>query len=162
MKFSYPAVGRLIFASYPGRMPQAGSHLFDSPRPYPHSRLGSRPPGRRPITRTRVGHRTEPLHHLAVLRVIWGLAIFGLAPPGLGLIERICGWGDRALQECNLSTQCVRRLQVTQAPVPPCGIGFLFCSCKHGPKRKPHGSFLAEVAVVFRRAGRVMVVEGWV
>ena len=56
------------------------------------------------------------------------------------------GPGDRALQECNLSTQFVRRLQVTQAPVPRCGIGFLLwsCSCKHGPKRKTHGSFLTK------------------
>ena len=38
----FPAVGRLIFASYPEGKPRTGSHLFDSPRPCPHSRLGSR------------------------------------------------------------------------------------------------------------------------
>jgi hypothetical protein len=33
------------------------------------------------------------------------------------VVERWCGRGDRALQECNLSTRLVRRLQVTQAPI---------------------------------------------
>ena len=41
------------------------------------------------------------------------------------LIKGVYDWGDRALQECNLSTQLVRRLQVKQAPIPRCGVGFL-------------------------------------
>jgi hypothetical protein len=56
---SYPAVGMLIFASCPNVSIRTGSHLFNSPRPCPHSRLGSRPPKRRPITISRVGHRTH-------------------------------------------------------------------------------------------------------
>ena len=44
--FMFPAVGRLIFASYPKRV-RTGSHYFDSPRPCPHSRFGSRPARRR-------------------------------------------------------------------------------------------------------------------
>jgi hypothetical protein len=40
----YPAVGRLIFASCQLLTQRTGSHLFDSPRPCPHSRLGSRSP----------------------------------------------------------------------------------------------------------------------
>ena len=35
------------------------SHLFNSPRPCPDSRLGSRPQLGRPITSSRVGHRTQ-------------------------------------------------------------------------------------------------------
>ena len=40
----------------PGAL-QTCSHLFNSPRPCPHSRLGSCPPERHPITLSRVGHR---------------------------------------------------------------------------------------------------------
>jgi len=34
------------------------------------------------------------------------------------------GWGDRALQKCNLSTQCARGLQVKHPPVRLAGPGF--------------------------------------
>ena len=34
------------------------------------------------------------------------------------------GWGDRALQKCNLSTQCARGLQVKPPPVRLAGPGF--------------------------------------
>ena len=33
------------------------------------------------------------------------------------MVKSFCDRGDRALQECNLSTRLVRRLQVTQAPI---------------------------------------------
>ena len=33
------------------------------------------------------------------------------------MVDWFCDRGDRALQECNLSTRLVRRLQVTQAPI---------------------------------------------
>jgi len=67
---SYPAVGMLIFASYLVVASQAGSPSFNSPRPCPHSRLGSRPASRRPITTSRVGHRTQSLHLMSALNVL--------------------------------------------------------------------------------------------
>jgi len=67
---SYPAVGMLIFASYPAVGSRAGSPSFNSPRPCPHSRLGSRPPKRRPITLSRVGHRTQSLHLMSAFNAL--------------------------------------------------------------------------------------------
>ena len=139
----YPAVGMLIFASYPRLTPRTGSHLFDSPRPCPHSRLGSRPPKRRPITRSRVGHRTQSASPLGSSVCHVGVTIFA-STSQVELVRRGYGWGDRALQECNLSTQLVRCLQVTQAPVPPCGIGFFLASANTAESEK--------LSVHFRRS----------
>ena len=161
VKFIYPAVGRLIFASCPGLALRAGSHLFDSPRPCPQSRLGSRPPKRRPITSSRVGHRTQSASPLGSSQCHVGIMSFWISVSRFDLIKRFCDWGDRALQECNLSTQFVRCLQVTQAPVPRCGIGFLLClapaNTVQSEKLMVHLStksliFLPQRAVV-RRAG---------
>jgi hypothetical protein len=66
----FPAVGRLIFASCPKVSLRTGSHGFDSPRPCPQSRLGSHLPKECPITSSRVGHRTHPLHLVCALNVM--------------------------------------------------------------------------------------------
>jgi hypothetical protein len=76
--FMFPAVGRLIFASCPELAQRTGSHLFDSPRPYPHSRLGSHPAKRRPITLTRVGHRTQSASLMEALDVMCLGSLLGI------------------------------------------------------------------------------------
>lgn len=146
----YPAVGRLIFASCPGLALQTGSHLFDSPRPCPQSRLGSRP--------VRASHNDLegwPPHPIRF--TTWQFSVGYVVRSSLllisasrsDLVKGFCRRGDRALQECNPSTRFARRLQVTQAPVPRCGIGFFPCFCKHGPKRKTHRSFSTKSRLFF-------------
>jgi len=50
---------------------------------------------------------------------------FGLIGEGrAGRLRCSCDWGDRALQECNLSTRLARCLQEKQASVPGSGAGF--------------------------------------
>jgi len=46
-------------------------------------------------------------------------------PSSCSLIQSLCGWGDRALQECNLSTQSARALQQALPRPIPQGMGRL-------------------------------------
>jgi hypothetical protein len=72
---SYPAVGMLIFASCPNVSIRTGSHLFNSPRPCPQSRLGSRPKG--PSHNALEVWPPHPsLHHVSALNAFLLKAVF--------------------------------------------------------------------------------------
>lgn len=148
---SYPAVGMLIFASCLVVASQAGSPSFNSPRPCPQSRLGSRPASRRPITTSRVGHRTQSLHFMSALNVLLTGSLVPGVSGGLGRTYHH-GQGDKALQECNLSTwpslDCVRASGPERSNCRP---GFSFgCLCNPRPKAK-NSSILSSNASWFIR-----------
>ena len=70
-------------------------------------------------------------------------------------------WGDKALQECNLSTQFVRCLQEKQTPGSAQRDRALFqCYCKHGPKRKTHLICRAQRAASLGGRGAGLFVAG--
>ena len=141
--FIYPAVGRLIFASYPVLARRTGSHLFDSPRPCPQSRLGSRPPQRRPITSSRVGHRTQsasPLGSSAGVIEMDQLVVMASISFGASsgdLIKSLLRLGGIRL--CRSATGAPRPSVVCRSRKPrsrPCGIGFPFAPANTAQSEK--------------------------
>lgn len=64
-----------------------------------------------------------------------------------------CDWGDKALQECNLSTQLVRRLQEKRTPVPRCGIGFLFWDASANTAQAKNSSLFSTQSLLAQSSG---------
>jgi len=71
---------------------------------------------RRPITFSRVGHRTQSASPLGSSQCHVEHHSFWISTSAFDLIKGFYDWGDRTLQECNLSTQFVRRFAGNASP----------------------------------------------
>ena len=89
-----------------------------------------------------------------------------IAESRAGRLRCLCDWGDRALQECNLSTQLARRLQEKQTPVPGSGAGFfLFGLPLQTRSQAKNSSFFSTQSLLLQAGQRAVPalysVAGW-